>query len=102
MVFEDRHEVVFERVKLGEDVKMMDIVVDNRNGSMNHVFRMEESEFPGMYLEKLSLNPSRDMHIYSLEVWQFIQAKVFGTKLSYWAFDHVVSSFLDGENYLEM
>ena len=57
LVFEDRHEVVFERVKLGENVGKMDILVENINGSMNHVFRIEESEFPGKILLKLLLNP---------------------------------------------
>ena len=51
MIFEDRHEVVFERVKI-EDNKM-DIVVENINGSMNPIFRIEESEFPGIVLTKL-------------------------------------------------
>ena len=50
LVFEDKHEVVFERVKLGENVDKMDILVENINGSINHVFRIEESEFPGIVL----------------------------------------------------
>jgi len=48
LVFEDKYEVVFERVKLGENVDKMDILVENINGSINHVFRIEGSEFPGV------------------------------------------------------
>ena len=54
LVFEDKHEVVFERVKLGENVDKMDILVENINGSINHVFRIEESEFPGIVLIQFS------------------------------------------------
>ena len=60
MVFEDRHEVVFERVKIGD--KKMDIVVENINGSMNPVFRIEESEFPGMCLNETNKGFSKCFH----------------------------------------
>ena len=53
MIFEDRHEVVFERVKI-EDNKI-DIVVKNINGSMNPILRIEESEFPGTFLNEQKL-----------------------------------------------
>ena len=56
MVFEDRHEVVFERVKI-EDNKI-DIVVENINGSVNPILRIEESEFPGTFLNEQKKGPT--------------------------------------------
>ena len=47
--FEDRYEVVFERVKISPDINYATkIVVENENSTINPVFRLEESEFPGV------------------------------------------------------
>ena len=46
--FEDRIEVVFERVSFLEDANLpLEISVLNVNVSRNPIFRMEESTFPG-------------------------------------------------------
>ena len=64
--FQDRHEVVFERVKLGNDIDKIDIQVENINGSMDHVLRFEECDFPGVsdLLDSSELNAD----IFKLEV----------------------------------
>ena len=48
VTFEDKYEVAFERVKLGENVNKIRIRVDNINASISSLFRIEESEFPGV------------------------------------------------------
>ena len=48
--FEDRIEVVFERVSFLEDANLpLEISVLNVNVSRNPIFRIEESTFPGTY-----------------------------------------------------
>lgn len=48
-LFEDRYEVVFERVKISPDINYATkIEVINSNSSIDPVFRMTESEFPGV------------------------------------------------------
>ena len=47
--FEDRYEVAFERVKISPEINYATkIVVENTNSSIDPVFRLEESEFPGV------------------------------------------------------
>ena len=48
-VFEDRYEVVFERVKISPNINYATkMEVFNKNASIDSVFRLTESEFPGV------------------------------------------------------
>ena len=47
--FQDRFEVVFERVNLTSRVNIpFKIEIDNQNSSRNPVFKLQESSFPGI------------------------------------------------------
>lgn len=65
MTFEDKHEIVFERVKIGANIKNVVFKVDHINNTINNVFRMEESEFPG--IDDIT-SSAIDDDIFSLEV----------------------------------
>ena len=59
--FEDRHEVVFERVKIGSNVESFDIFMDNIDPSIENVLRIEECEFPGINDVTSSSDIGRDL-----------------------------------------
>ena len=46
--FGDRHEVAFERVTVDDRIESFTVNIDNLNSSIDNVFRIEESEFPGV------------------------------------------------------
>ena len=59
--FEDRHEVVFERVKVGSNIESFDIFMDNIDPSIENVLRIEECEFPGINDVTSSSDIGRDL-----------------------------------------
>ena len=70
--FEDRHEVVFERVKIGSNIEKVDIFMDNIDPTIENVFRIEECEFPGINDVTSSSDNGRD--VFKLDI---IQVNVF-------------------------
>jgi len=66
--FEDRHEVVFERVKIGSNVEKVDIFMDNIYPSIENVLRIEECEFPGVNDVTSSSDIGRD--VFKLDIIQ--------------------------------
>ena len=66
--FEDRHEVVFERVKIGSNIEKVDISVDNFNPAIENVLRIEECEFPGINDVTSSSDIARD--VFKLDIIQ--------------------------------
>ena len=66
--FEDRHEVVFERVKIGSDIDKVDLFVENINSSIDSVLRIEECEFPGISDVTSSSEIGKDL--FSLDILQ--------------------------------